>query len=168
LVQLDLEIGVVRIDFRGLQVVVYGGVKILQVLGAHAGVVVLVAFWAACKEHSESNADGNLTPATHGLSGTPSGPKSRLYLPLQSRTRLSDAASAPRPDVLLFRLSHLPALSNLEDLRTGSWCPSPVAGPLLPAFHAYSDAPSGKMKESEQAKQETRKGQGFQRPARAY
>src|SRR5208282_615042 len=119
------------------------------VFRSYAGFVVLVAFWAACKEDSEGNANGNLTPATHGLSGTPSGPKSRLYLPLESSIRLSDAASAPRPDVLLFRLSHLPALSNLEDLRTGSWCPSPVAGPLLPAFHAYLDAPSGKMKERE-------------------
>ena len=98
LVQFDLEIGVVRIGFCGLQVIVNGGVKILQVFRSHPGFVVLVALWAACKEDSEGNADGNLTPATHGLSGTPSGPKSRLYLPLQSSIRLSNAASDPRSD----------------------------------------------------------------------
>src|SRR5208283_1670341 len=121
LIQLDLVIRVVRIDFCGLQVVLDGGVIILQILRMHPRFVVRVALRAASQDYSEQDADGDRTPSTHEFSGTPSGPKSRLYLPLQSSIRLGDAASAPRPDVLLFKLSHLPALSNLEDLRTGSW-----------------------------------------------
>src|SRR5208283_1601251 len=163
LVQLDLEIGVMRISIVGLQVIVDGGVKILQVFRVHPGFVVLVALWAACKEHSESNADRNLTPATHGFSGTPSGPKSRLYLPLQSSTRLSNAASYPQLGLSHVTLSHVPLSSRLVDLRTRGWGPFPPVGPLLPAFLACLDAASGKMKDRGQANEETRKGQRYQR-----
>ena len=97
------------------------------------------------------DADGNRTPATHGLSETLSDPKPRLYLPLESSIRLSSAASDARSDVLHVTLSHIPIASHLVDLWTHGWGLSPPAGPPWPAFLACLDAASGKMKDCDQA-----------------